>query len=168
MKQYLNLQNIILLLLISWIVFPVFQITFTLNYKIMYSIIITIGSIGLLIFLLFLFKNIKSPKNNLSAISIPIIFFLLFLIWTLIACFQAENLELAFKGNKYRKEGFFTYLLYAGFFGISFLTFRKKLQSFSTTKNKDELTIDSSNRSFRYFSNINYGFYLYDFSKLSC
>ena len=53
-----------------------------------------------------------------------------YLIWTFISCTFAENKHNAFYGDGYRKEGFITYIIYAGFFSCAFSIESNKLKKY--------------------------------------
>lgn len=89
-----------------------------------------IGSIGLFFLVINLYINFEKSENKKQYLKnlIPIFLLVLYMIWTFISALFAENKELAFNGTKYRKEGYFTYLAYAGIFGLAFCIDSKKIK----------------------------------------
>ena len=132
--DYPKFKNIVLFMLLNiWILIPLLKeikitSTFvTLNEYIYMEILAIITSI----FLLYdIYRTVKSHKNIKINNLIPIVFLIIYLLWTLISSIFAKNKELAFFGTSYRKDGYFTYLIYAGFFMCAFMMDSKKLQKY--------------------------------------
>ena len=89
-----------------------------------------IGSIGLFFLVINLYISFEKSENKKQYLKnlIPIFLLVLYMIWTFISALFAENKELAFNGTEYRKEGYFTYLAYAGIFGLAFCIDSKKIK----------------------------------------
>ena len=81
-----------------------------------------IGWISLAILVVYVIFKIKRSENKKELLKelLPIGILMLYMCWTLISCIFSPNTELAFWGNKYRNDGYFTYLAYAGFFAMTF------------------------------------------------
>ena len=91
-----------------------------------------VGLIGTYIFICTICKKIIKSQNRklLAKELLPIIFLMGYLIWTFISCTFAENKHNAFYGDGYRKEGFITYIIYAGFFLCAFSIESNKLKKY--------------------------------------
>ena len=126
---------IIFALLFLWMVMPIIQ-TIRVVYKIVnldeiYLILMKItGIVGIGIGALSVFDRIKNSENKKDTIKelLPIFIFVLYMIWTLIAALNSPYKRTAFQGNFYRKEGYYMYLNYAGYFFCAFLLKNKKLR----------------------------------------
>lgn len=82
-----------------------------------YILMFVPGILGLFIGLFYIESNKISLKKIISdKKNLPIIFLVLFLLVTFISCLFAKDKTLAFIGDRYRREGFITYLGYAGYF----------------------------------------------------
>ena len=127
-------EIIIFILLLIWIMTPLLReltVTVGFMYKYHYTILIFIGVIGIYMLTVNIYRNfLRNQKNSKEYFKsiLPIIIFLLYMIWTLISCFYSPNSEIAFIGTTYRLDGYATYLGYAGFFGLAFLLDSKKLK----------------------------------------
>lgn len=126
---------VIFALLFMWMVMPIFQ-TFIKIYELVdlegiyFELMkkIAIVGIGFSIFdIFFRLKNAEDKKKVIKEL-IPIFIFVLYMAWTLISCFQAWTKRFAFQGTNYRKEGYYMYINYAGFFFCAFLLENKKLR----------------------------------------
>lgn len=87
-----------------------------------YTILKVIGIIGayfLVLYIAFLFYKSENKKTLFKDL-LPVFILLLYMIWTLISSIFSNNKSLAFFGTYYRHDGYITYLLYAGCFGLSF------------------------------------------------
>lgn len=87
-----------------------------------YFILKVIGIIGayfLVFYIIFLFYKSENKKDLFKDL-LPVFILLLYMIWSLISSIFSENKSLAFLGTFYRHDGYITYLLYAGCFGLSF------------------------------------------------
>lgn len=135
-EKLTNIRDIVIFsLLFLWMVMPILQC-----FKIVYDIINlseiyfilmkTIGIVGIGLVAFTIYDRIKNSENKKSTIKelLPIFIFVLYMIWTLIACFNSRYKSTAFNGNFYRQEGFYMYLNYAGFFLCAFLLKDKKLR----------------------------------------
>jgi len=119
-------EIIIILLLFIWIIIPIFK-SFKLTYSMArnweYNFILVAGGIGLFFLIIDIYKNLKQKENKKEYIKeiLPIVFFMIFMIWTLISSIFSPDKEKAFLGTWYRKDGYITYLAYAGFFACGLL-----------------------------------------------
>ena len=95
-----------------------------------YHFLKIIGMIGLFFLTITLYINFEKSENKREYLKsiIPIFFFLLYMIWTLISALNATVKDIAFNGTPYRKEGYFTYLAYGGVFGLAFCINSSKLK----------------------------------------
>lgn len=133
-KQSLEQANNLIgfILLIFWFIIPVFQeirITeyFFLDFQII-SLIIT-GYYGIWLFLIHIINSTdwnRFKEKDYRNAYLPIIIFSVYMLWTLIACVFSPDHQKAFFGDPYRKEGFATYIAYAGIFWIAFIIDSKK------------------------------------------
>ena len=129
---------IIVILLLLWMIMPVLQ-TFNVIYETIeldkwyFTLMKTIGGVGIALAVISIYDKIKHSENKKQYLKelIPIFLFILYMIWTLIACYKSTFPERAFNGTSYRKEGYFMYINYAGYFLCAFLlqnkTYRKIL-----------------------------------------
>lgn len=129
MNKVIKVKNyIIYFMLLLWTIVPVVKtIRFTdrkwhANENSL-KLMVVIGIVGIAIFIgWFIYKLIKSSnKKEFLKKIIPIFFFTAYMIWTFVSCIFAENKKNVFEGTGYRKEGYFMYLNYAGFFLCAFL-----------------------------------------------
>ena len=108
-----------LILLSIWVLYPlVMMILNTFNEKefsrdVMYYVLYGIGCLGILIGTIYTIKKIYNEKFSIKKY-LPIIIFILLLIWCLISCFTSIHLYRSIKGTIYRKEGLLTYIFYFG------------------------------------------------------
>lgn len=129
MNKVIKIKNyVIYFLLLLWAVVPIVKsIRFTDRKwhadENSLKLMVVIGIVGIAIFIgWFIYKLIKSSnKKEFLKKIIPIFFFTAYMIWTLVSCIFAENKKNVFEGTGYRKEGYFMYLNYAGFFLCAFL-----------------------------------------------
>ena len=137
MKQKkIDIKDITLFLLIFvWIIIPNLKLIKSTSlmagiYEYKYMQIV--GLIGIYIFVFTILKEIIKNQNRKLLIKelLPIIFLIGYLIWTFISCIFAENKSNAFYGDEYRKEGFITYIIYAGFFSCAFSIKSNKLKKY--------------------------------------
>ena len=126
---------ILFILLFIWILIPIFKMiratalfTTTNQYKFMEIV----GIIGIYLFVIEIYKNIKVNKDKKILLKelLPIIILMAYLVWTLISCIFAQDKQKAFYGEANRKEGYITYLIYAGFFSCAFLIESNKLKKY--------------------------------------
>ena len=133
-KKDLSVKDIVLFsVLFIWIIIPILKMIqgvslFTSIYE--YKFMEIVGIIGIYLFAFEIYKKIKTTENKKLVIKelLPIIILVGYLIWTLISCIFAQDRQKAFYGDAYRKEGFITYLIYAGFFACAFLIKSDKLK----------------------------------------
>ena len=134
--NYLKLKNIILFILLGiWILIPLLKeikITSVFISHNEYNYMKILATVGIYLIIFDMYKKIKASenRNNLIKELLPIFILLIYLIWTLISAIFAKNKYFAFFGTSYRKDGFITYLIYAGFFACAFLLDSKKLQKY--------------------------------------
>lgn len=135
-EKLIKIQDIVIfILLLLWMIMPILQ-TFKVMYKIInfnywyFSLMKTIGVVGIILGTINIYYNIKNAENKKEAIKgvLPILIFVLYMIWTLISCYQANIKRNAFQGSTYRREGYYMYLNYAGYFLCAFLLKNKKLR----------------------------------------
>ena len=87
-----------------------------------YVILILVGVCGIVFLgakLCINFEKVEDKKQYFFKI-LPIFIFLLYMIWTLISSVLSDNKNLAFFGTDYRKDGYISYIAYAGCFGLAF------------------------------------------------
>lgn len=125
-KKLYSIKDSILFILISILLFiPIlknFFPTYSFAIKNDYTILKIIGILGIYFFvsyLYFLYKKSKDKKEFFK-VFLPIFILFLYMIWTFISSIFSPNKSLAFLGTSYRKDGYVTYILYAGCFGLSF------------------------------------------------
>lgn len=122
-------------LLFLWMIMPILQTIKVTNeilektniYFILMKIIAVVG-IGISSFIIY--DKIKKSENKKEILKeiFPVFLFIIYMIWTLNSCNKAVIKRQAFNGNSYRKEGYFMYINYAGFFLCAFLLENKKLK----------------------------------------
>lgn len=127
-KDYILLALILILFLLPFL--KEFYPTAIIFYSIDYTILKYLGGIGAYFLIITLtIKLYKSTDKKLFLKeNLPILILLLYMMWTLISCFFAENKDYAFVGTPYRKEGFFTYIYYSGIFGLAYCINSKKIK----------------------------------------
>lgn len=135
--NYTKIKNIfIFILLLIWFLLPVIkqirpiaEFVYANEYRFMQIV----GIIGIYLLAFEIYKKYKNYERHgekkifLKEI-LPLIFFILFMIWTLVSSIFAENKNYAFYGTPYRKEGYITYLIYAGFFACAYSLSSEKLK----------------------------------------
>ena len=86
-----------------------------------YSIIKYIGLIGIIALIIFICINYKENKDQKKYLLeiLPIILFIMFMLWTLISCLFSPDRHTSFFGTDMRKDGYFTYIAYAGIFSLA-------------------------------------------------
>ncbi|SHH38725.1 O-Antigen ligase [Clostridium collagenovorans DSM 3089] len=118
-----------LLLMLYWAISPIIVITISMITKEradieLSSMVYEIGYIGLILGAFLLIRSISLKEYNKKNYStkeyiknnIHHILLLLMLTYSLIASINANNTVLSFYGDNFRREGFFRYLSYAGFY----------------------------------------------------
>lgn len=121
--------------LFMWMIMPILQ-TIRPIYEIfslketIFELMRVTGVIGIALAIFAIYDKIKKTENKKSLIKelVPIILFVIYMIWTLISSLMSPNKEKAFEGTLYRREGYFMYLNYAGYFLCAFLLDDKKLK----------------------------------------
>lgn len=131
-------EIVIFILLFLWIIMPVLQTfrildeTIKLN-KWYFILMRTIGVVGIVLSIFNIYHKIKDSENKQETLKelLPIFIFVIYMIWTLFSSLKAARRKQAFYGNSYRKEGYYMYINYAGYFLCAFFlenkTFRKVL-----------------------------------------
>lgn len=133
-------EIIIYVLLFLWIIMPVLQTSVIIDEminvdKIYFKVMKIIGAVGIISSTFIIYDKIRNSENKKVIFKelIPIFIFIIYMIWTLFSCNQAARKNQAFNGNSYRKEGYYMYINYAGYFLCAFLlknkNFRKVLLS---------------------------------------
>lgn len=98
--------------------------------KIDYGILFTFGFIGALflgLYLYLLFEKSENKKQFFKDI-LPIFLLFLFMCWTFISVCFSENKQFAIYGTIYRKDGYLTYIAYAGCFSLAFFICSNKMK----------------------------------------
>lgn len=118
-------EILIFILLFICLILPVIrQVTHTLIFSLNNecNIIKFIGLIGIIGLVLSICINYKKNENKKEYILkiLPIILFVLYMMWTLISCILSQDQYKAFYGTDTRKDGYFTYIAYAGIFSLAF------------------------------------------------
>lgn len=135
-EKLIKVEDIIMfILLILWIFMPVFK-SLRKSYEIFqvtkyyFGLMRITGITGIVFGVYNIIVKIKKSNNKKETIKelLPIFLFVLYMIWTLISCFYSPDKNLAFEGTAYRKEGYFMYLIYAGYFLCAFLIDSKILK----------------------------------------
>ena len=128
-------DKIIFGLLFLWMIMPILQTIRPLyemiDLKDMFYILMKItGALGIGISIFCIYDKINTAENKKTVIKeiLPIIIFVIYMIWTLVSSLLSPNKEKAFEGTIYRKEGYYMYLNYAGYFLCAFLLEDKKLR----------------------------------------
>lgn len=128
-EKLIEIRDILIyVLLFLWIIMPVLQ-TFKVIDNLIdidkwYLILMrTIGIVGITLSGFSIYDKIRKSENKKETLKelIPIFIFIIYMIWTLISCYQSNFRKRAFYGTSYRKEGYLMYINYAGYFLCSFL-----------------------------------------------
>lgn len=126
--KYLNIttQIMIVTLLSIWFFIPILKeivklSSFIQRYE--YIFMEFVGIIGIYILVLKVYKNFNKSENKREYLKeiLPIVILSIYMIWTLISCVFSPNKNFAFYGTEYRKDGYLTYLIYAGFFALAYI-----------------------------------------------
>lgn len=128
-------DGMLFILLFLWMAMPIFQ-TLRGIYEIIdlvdcyFELMKIIGIVGITCAAIMIPIKIKNSKNKRQTLKelIPIFLFILYMIWTLISCLSASNTRITFNGSRYRREGYYMYLNYAGYFLCAFLIDSKRLK----------------------------------------
>lgn len=135
-EKLIKIRDVVIFsFLFLWMIMPILQtLKFVHNLinlnQIYFMLMKAIGIIGIGLSVFTIFDRIKNSKNKKSTIKelLPIFIFVLYMIWTLIACYNSPYKSTAFNGNFYRQEGYYMYINYAGYFLCAFLLKDKKLR----------------------------------------
>ncbi len=134
--NYIKVKNVIIFVLLGiWILIPVLkEMRFTSFFTNLneYNYMQILAIIGIYLIVYEFYKKFKTCKNKKELLKelLPIAILLMYLMWTLVSAIFAKNKNLAFYGTSYRKDGFITYLIYAGFFACAFLMDSKRLRKY--------------------------------------
>lgn len=117
-------DSIIFILLLLYCMIPLLrQFSFSVKYAVEneYSILKIIGFIGIFFLVGYLIINLRKTNNSKEYIknNLPIIIFTMYMLWTLVACIMSPDKYNSFCGTNYRKDGFISYIAYAGFFALA-------------------------------------------------
>lgn len=135
-EKLIKIKDIVIfILLFFWMIMPILQ-TFKVTNEIivaknLYFILMrTIAVVGIGSAIFSIYNKVKKSENKKESIKeiLPIFIFIIYMIWTLNSCLKAAWRGQAFNGNSYRKEGYFMYINYAGFFFCAMLLENKKLR----------------------------------------
>lgn len=135
-EKNFKIRDIILfILLFLWMIMPILQ-TVKILYEIVnltdiyFGLMKVIGIVGIGLSIFEIYNKIRYSENKKQTIKqlLPIFLFVLFMAWTLIICIKSPYKRTVYKGTQYRKEGYYMYLNYAGFFLCSFLLKSEKLR----------------------------------------
>jgi len=128
-------ESILFCLLFIWMLIPFLKeikiiSSFVTKYE--HTYIMTVGIIGVIFLLIEIYRSSlnKEKKQGYDKKMLPIILLCIYMMWTYISASFSENTSIAFNGTNYRKEGYITYIAYAGFFACAFLiksTKRKRI-----------------------------------------
>lgn len=136
-EKLIKIKDIVIfILLFIWMIMPILQSIKVINevivaknlYFILMRTIAVLG-IGTTIFTIYDKFQKSNNKKEIFKELLPIFLFVIYMIWTLISCHQAARKNRAFNGTPYRKEGYFMYINYAGFFFCAMLLENKKLRN---------------------------------------
>lgn len=135
-EKIMKAKNIIIfILLLLWMIMPILQTikltnTFIETTNVYFTLMKIIAIVGITTGIITIYNKIKETDDKKQVLKelLPIGIFVVYMCWTLISCFRAPRKEQAFHGNSYRKEGYFMYINYAGFFFCAFLLDNKKLR----------------------------------------
>ena len=135
-EKFLKVKDIVIFVLLAlWIFMPVLQ-SFRIVYKVVrlnkcyFALMRIIGGLGIGLGIYNIYDKIKTAKDKKEIIKqlLPIFLFVIYMIWTFIACIFSPNRNLAFEGSMYRQEGYLMYINYAGFFLSALFLESKKLK----------------------------------------
>ena len=135
-EKIVKIKDVILFsLLFLWMALPILQ-TLRPIYEVIdlidcyFELMRVIGAVGIGTGIYMIYEKIRYSENKKQTLKelIPIFLFVLYMIWTLISCLSASSTRKAFYGTSYRREGYYRYLMYAGYFLCAFLLDSKKLR----------------------------------------
>ena len=115
--KYLEFSAFIILML--WMISPLVEYILKIGYRHLYTKYFTttiyiIGSVGIILYIIYFIKTIK--KKNISIKNfIPEIILLILLIISVISTIVSKDSYMSFYGETYRKEGLLVYIMYIGF-----------------------------------------------------
>ena len=135
-EKLIKIKDIVIfILLFLWMIMPILQSIKKIEYiievrQIYFRLMKTIAVVGIGTSIIMIYNKFKNSDNKKQVFKqlLPIFIFIIYMIWTLISCYQARIQKNAFYGNSYRKEGYFMYINYAGFFLCALLLDNKKLR----------------------------------------
>ena len=135
-EKFIKIKDgILFTLLFLWMALPIFQ-TLKPIYEVIdlidcyFALMQIIGAVGIATGIYMIYDKIRHSENKKQTLKelIPIFLFVIYMGWTLISCLSASNTRKAFYGTSYRREGYYRYLMYAGYFLCAFLLDSKKLR----------------------------------------
>lgn len=112
-----NYDKCSLILLSIWVLYPILMMFLNMfngkNFArdIMYIVLEIIGVLGIILGSLYVFKNNK--KISLKKY-LPLVIFIVLLLWCVISCFTSVDIFRSVEGTYYRKDGLLTYFYYFG------------------------------------------------------
>lgn len=130
MSEFLKKRNIFKYINIGALIIPIIVLItppFAKNIyrsSLWFSMILCLGFISLFSSFYHIYHSKKNEKINKKDF-LPLILLSIFLIWTLITCLINGDIITTIFGDEYRKEGFITYIAYAGFLIDGILTKKK-------------------------------------------
>lgn len=146
--DYISIQSIekvAAILLVIWTLSPIIimfsynsmqgiepYLFLTLKHIYWCQILQTIGFLGCILNIIVFSKSILNAKRESVSIkqylkdNIFLLFLVLMLFWSIFSCLASDNLEIAFNGTLYRKEGLVTYFTYFGIFGCGYILRNKR------------------------------------------
>lgn len=137
--KYEKIREVVIVMLLSlWMLIPVLKDLNIIWYNVTkyeYLYIKIVGVVGLIFLIVDIYCNLKNKKNikKYDQNMLPITILGIFMIWTFISAIFAPNRNYAFYGTEYRKEGYITYLAYAGFFSCALFLKSKKSKEWIMT-----------------------------------
>ena len=135
-EKFIKIKDgILFTLLFLWMALPIFQ-TLRPIYEVIdliecyFALMQIIGVVGIATGIYMIYDKIRHSENKKQTLKelIPIFLFVIYMGWTLISCLKASSTRKAFYGTSYRREGYYRYLMYAGYFLCAFLLDSKKLR----------------------------------------
>ena len=120
MKEFIKKGNIFKYIIIGSLIIPLIILIIspfgknTFKPILWFELILCSGLASLVSFFYYIYHKDKNDKWRIKDL-IPLIILSIFLIWTFISCLLSNNIMVSMFGDDYRKEGFITYIAYAGF-----------------------------------------------------